>query len=281
MNHSLIPEDEKERMNQLQKFQILDTLPENAFDELTKLTHLVCGGQICLISFIDHQRQWIKSKRGTNIEQIPRDISFCARTILQNDVFEIVDALKDESLRNHPFVTDPPTIRWYAGAPLITRGGFKIGTLCVLGDTPQRLSLLQREALVSLAKQVVNLLELREREIQLRKQTKELENLFDLSLELICIAGVDGYFKYLNPAWTIVLGYSEEELKSQPLTHFIHPDDILKTLEEIEKLKQGELTINFSVRFYAKDKTYRELNWFAYPEEKGENIFAIARDITK
>jgi PAS domain S-box-containing protein len=200
---------------------------------------------------------------------------------MQENVFEVQDTSLDDRFKNNPLVIGPPSIRWYAGAPLMTSKGFIIGTLCVFGNTPRALNADQRVALIALAKQVITLLEFKEREIQFKKQSKELENLFDLSLDLICIADSEGFFKYLNPAWSLVLGYSEEELKAHPLSYFIHKDDVPQTLEEINKLKHGELTINFTHRFCTKEGSFRELNWFAYPEEKSGQFYAIARDITK
>jgi len=161
MKTAAIPPDEFERLQALKEFQILDTLPEIDFDDFTKLASYICQTPIALISLVDESRQWFKSKVGLEAAETPRDVAFCSHAILQDDVFIISDTFKDERFHDNPLVTQAPDVRFYAGAPLITSSGQKIGTLCVIDDHPRDIDLKQIEALQALARQVVNQLELR------------------------------------------------------------------------------------------------------------------------
>jgi signal transduction histidine kinase/ActR/RegA family two-component response regulator len=161
MKIAAIPPDEAERIKALKEFQILDTLPEMAFDDLTKLASYICRTPIALISLLDESRQWFKSKVGLDTPETHRDIAFCSHAILQDDVLIIPDSFKDERFHNNPLATQAPDVRFYAGAPLVTSSGQKIGTLCVIDDHPRNIDLKQIEALQALARQVVNQLELR------------------------------------------------------------------------------------------------------------------------
>lgn len=160
-NHSVpIPFNEKERLDALHSYQIINTIPEEKFDSLTQIAAYICDSPIVLISLIDTNRLWFKSKIGMNISGIPRDISFCQYTIIQDEIFEIENALKDERFQNNPFVLGPPYIRFYAGTPLKTPEGFNVGTLCVFDTEPKILNSKQKMILKVLSNQVIANLEL-------------------------------------------------------------------------------------------------------------------------
>jgi signal transduction histidine kinase len=161
MKTAEIPPDEAERIKALKEFQILDTLPEMDFDDFTKIASYICQTPIALISLVDESRQWFKSTVGLDAPETPRDVAFCSHAILQDDVFIIPDSFKDERFHDNPLAIQAPDVRFYAGAPLITSAGYKIGTLCVIDDHPRNIDLKQIEALQALARQVVNQLELR------------------------------------------------------------------------------------------------------------------------
>jgi diguanylate cyclase (GGDEF)-like protein len=140
------PENEAERLHALKALQILDTPHEERFDRVTRIAKRMFGVSISLVSLIDKDRQWFKSKQGfettetTETTETPRDISFCGHTINQDGLFIVSNATEDERFFDNPLVTDTPYIRFYAGYPLKTRNGLKIGTLCLFDDSPRQMN---------------------------------------------------------------------------------------------------------------------------------------------
>ena len=171
------PANEEARVIALDKYAILDTDPEQFFDDLTLLASHVCNTPIALISLVDEDRQWFKSRVGLDASETSRDIAFCSTAILQSDVFVIPDALADERFRDNPLVVSDPHIRFYAGAPLINEDGYALGTLCVVDRAPRELAPEQKEALKALGRLVLAQLEFRRNLILLKEalsdRTKE------------------------------------------------------------------------------------------------------------
>ncbi|HLW35798.1 MAG TPA: GAF domain-containing protein [Chthoniobacterales bacterium] len=156
-----VPANEGERLRTLRAYKILDTKPEEHFDELTRLAALICGVPISLISLIDSDRQWFKSKFGLDVQETPRAQAFCTHAIMQPELFVVPDATKDERFANNPLVTGDLNIRFYAGEPLAARDGHVLGTLCVIDHVPHTLSDAQKEALKIVGQLVIANFELR------------------------------------------------------------------------------------------------------------------------
>lgn len=182
---ALLPENESERLEALQRYEVLDTESERKFDDLTLLAKHICDTPIALISFVDAERQWFKSRIGLTASQTPRAVSFCGHAILEEDVMVVPDAAADERFADNPMVTGEPGIRFYAGAPLLTSTGHALGTLCVIDRVPRELTEQQLEALRALARQVVAQLELRRRLKKEREEAKEAIDERDTTLQLI------------------------------------------------------------------------------------------------
>ena len=153
--------NEKERLEALGSYGILDTEFEKDYDDLCRLAAAICESPIALITFIDQDRQWFKASVGLELRETPRNLSFCAHAIEHEKVFEVSDATKDIRFADNPLVTGTPDIRFYAGQPLVTADGFVLGTLCTIDRVARVLNPHQREALEILARQVVTQLELR------------------------------------------------------------------------------------------------------------------------
>ena len=153
--------DESARLAALRRYRILDTEPEQRFDDLTMLASHICDTPISLITLIDSDRQWFKSKVGLDIAATDRSVAFCAHAIQQPGIMQVADAATDARFRDNPFVTGAPNIRFYAGAPLVTPDGYALGTLCVIDVKPRRLSEAQLRALEALRRQAQAQLELR------------------------------------------------------------------------------------------------------------------------
>ena len=163
------PANEEARVIALDKYAILDTDPEQSFDDLTLLASYVCKTPMALISLVDEDRQWFKSRVGIDASKTSRDIAFCSTAILQSDVFVVPDALADERFRDNPLVVSDPHIRFYAGAPLINEDGYALGTLCVVDRAPRDLAPDQKEALQALSRLVLVHLEFRRNLILLKE----------------------------------------------------------------------------------------------------------------
>ena len=272
--------NEQDRLKALDSYSIMDTLSEIDYDSITQLASYICNTPISLVSLLDKDRQWFKSSVGLELKETPKSFSFCQYAIMGNEVYEVQNALEDELFFDNPLVTGNPDIRFYAGAPLKDSEGYNLGTLCVIDTVPRELTDLQKNALTLLANQVINLLQLRRKNIQLIDSQKEFKNFVELSKDLVCIANIDGTLHKVNPAFTEVLGYSREELEGKPFMDFVHPDDLKKTHEEVEKLTNGEKTLSFVNRYKCKNGAYISLSWKSTPDPETGNLYSIARDIT-
>lgn len=251
-----IPSDEVNRLSTLRELNILDTESEKEFDELTELAAQICLAPIALISLIDQQRQWIKSRVGLNVTETSRDIAFCAHAILQpNSLLEVQDTQLDERFSGNPLVLESPNIRFYAGAPLIATNGHALGTLCVIDHVPRKLTEAQRAALVVLSRAIVQQIELRRRlqrvknstglllsqnsrleaQIEIGAATLEDEvvmhnesellsrQILDRALDGVINLDQHGRVTYWNSEAERIFGYSSEHAHSRDIIELILP----------------------------------------------------------
>ncbi|HEX6834666.1 MAG TPA: sensor domain-containing diguanylate cyclase [Rudaea sp.] len=168
------PENEEQRLSELRELDVLDSIPEQAYDDLTRIAAGICRTPIGLVSLIDSDRQWFKSRVGLEPPETPRDVAFCAHAIVHpRELFVVADAREDPRFIHNPLVTGAPHIRFYAGAPLVGPNGNAYGTLCIIDTEPRELDPFQSSALVGLSRQVSALLELRRTARRLRHQLAE------------------------------------------------------------------------------------------------------------
>jgi len=180
-----VPKNEPERLGELYDLEILDTPPEEVFDKLTLLASHICQTPIALITLIDSERQWFKSRVGVSLSETSRDIAFCAHTIMEEQLLVVPDATKDRRFAANPLVREPPRIRFYAGAPLVTRQHRALGSLCVLDRIPRKLTRQQLDALRALSDEVMAHIESRNQIKQLqRRLTQQRQEYTSISRQL-------------------------------------------------------------------------------------------------
>ena len=180
MKPAALPSDEAKRLKELYRYEILDTEREEMFDDIVAIASQICGTPIALISLVDPDRQWFKAKVGLDARETNRNVAFCAHAILQEEVFEVPDARQDTRFADNPLVVGAPNVRFYAGAPLISPTGHKLGTLCAIDNKPNHLSPGQRKSLEALARQVIGNMELRLKSKKLEELNQQKNRLFSI-----------------------------------------------------------------------------------------------------
>lgn len=174
MQSARLPVNESERLAALARYDILDTAPEDVFDDITRLASYICETPIATMTLVDATRQWFKSRVGLDATETPREFAFCAHTILSTDTLVVPDARIDDRFADNPLVTSNPNIRFYAGVPLITPDGHALGALCAIDRVPRDLSDAQLDALQGLARLIVQSMEVRQSHRQLNALSKRL-----------------------------------------------------------------------------------------------------------
>jgi len=294
-----LPTNEQDRLAALRQRSILDTAPESAYDEITQLAATICDTPIAVISFIDSDRQWLKSRVGIDVRETSREIAICAHTILQSDVLVIPDALADSRFLDNPLVLEAPKIRFYAGAPLLTVEGHALGTLCVMDHTPRELSPEQREALRVLSSQVSSQLDLRLARTQLNLAEKSATSaaealraseefssrLVACSRDCIKVLDLEGRLQFMNEG-----GMEELEIcdlgpvLNQPWVDFWEGSDREAARRAVETARHGgvgRFTGFFATRINGKPRWWDVVvSPIRNAAGQAERILALSRDVT-
>ena len=243
--NSLLSKKELERIEALYQYRILDTSPEEEFDDLALLAAQICQTPIALINLIDVNRQWFKAKVGLDIEEIPRSMGFCPLCIEQNDVLIISDTHSDERFANSPVVTSYPFARFYAGVPLITYQGHDIGTLCVVDTKPREINEQQVQSLKAISRQVVKQLEIKrnlselveikkeyqQAQVELRDSQSIINSFFEsapMMMGIIEVIGDDILHISGNAAAAQLFGMTPEEMQNCLLSEMGLPKQCLQ-----------------------------------------------------
>jgi PAS domain S-box-containing protein len=277
-----VPENELERIKALRSYQILDTIPEEDYDAITRLASYICKAPIALISLIDNERQWFKSKVGIDVSETPRTDAFCRYTILSDEILEVPDARENENFANNTFVVGEPNVRFYAGVPLIDNDGYRLGSLCVIDQVPRTLTFEQRDALQTLSHEIISHLSLRRQKRELEESLKlhtEFFNLFNNSPEIHCVTDREGNIQLINNSVTHILGYTPQESIGRPIWHFFARGDRERLLQVVEAgLRKSEKSYELETRIIARNGEIRWIGWSVIA--KGDRWYASGRDIT-
>lgn len=288
-----LPENEIERLKILDSYEILDTTPEEAFDDLTALASQICGTPVALVSLVAENRQWFKSRYGLDVTETPRELSFCAHTILQDDILVVLDLSRDERFADNPLVTSDPNIRFYAGVPLKTTEGHALGTLCVVDQIPRSLSLQQTKALEVLGRQVISQLALRHNlklhadlmkehekaEGVLRESENKYRALMENASDGILVLDANGSFVEVNVRFCEITGFTREELLGTKFNNLILAEDLEKTPDKVDEVLEGK-NLLIKRRLQRKDgsEVTTEISASAFP---GNKVYSSVRDITQ
>ncbi|OUL27155.1 hypothetical protein BV378_10865 [Nostoc sp. RF31YmG] len=265
----VLPNSEVARLEALRQYQILDTEPEKAYDDIAQLAAFICGTPIVLVNFIDENRQWFKARLGLDVPEMPRNIGLSYLCQDRQEVVVVPDALADAKLATNPVVTSYPFVRFYAGVPLITPKGDMVGTLCVIDNVPRQLSDKQLEALQALGRQVIDQLELRRNlaeltrvaeeqkqvEATLRRSQQELTDFVENATVGMHWVQADGTIAWANQAELDLLGYTRSEYIGHSITEFHVDQDVIEDI--LQRLTRNETLQNYEARLRCKDGSIR------------------------
>jgi PAS domain S-box-containing protein len=272
---------ESRRIEALNSYDVLNTLPEKEYDAITRLASYICQAPIALITLIDADKQWVKSKVGIETTSTARADAFCNYTIQSDQLFEVPDASKHHDLKNHPAVDTNNGVRFYAGAPLIDPEGYRLGSLCVVDTVPRTITDEQRDALRTLADEVMSHLILRKQKNELEKSLgvhKEFYTLFNSSSEIHFIANGNSEIEIINNAASKVLGYTSKDLVGKSLWEFVAGKNREQYRELIEKGTLSQQSFELETQTLTHNNQYKWISWSAV--NKNGKWYASGRDIT-
>ena len=269
------PEGETKRLAALRALDVLDSRPEAEFDALVQVAARIFGVPIALISLVDAERQWFKASIGLpDVLATPRDISFCAYTIMTDELLEIPDARQDPRFCNNPLVIGQPGIRFYAGAPLRLQDGSRVGTLCVIDIEPREFNETQRENLRSLAAVAARALEGRQALRALVVSEGRFRALSENSPVGLYCTDAQGNCTYTNQRWQDIFGLSPAQSLGQGWVSTVHPQDRAKIIAEWQRAARGrvEFNIDFRILHTGTDIRYVHARARAVEDEDNEVI---------
>jgi len=238
------------RLSILRQYEVLDSAPEKAMDDLTAMAAEICETPIAAISIVDASRVWFKAKFGLDATEIPCEASFCAKVLSHPDLLIIPDTTQDARFSEHPLVIGEMGLRFYAGAPLLSPENAALGKLCVIDRVPRTLTQSQQRALRVLARQVTTHLELGRQVAALRMSQDCFSRAFENAAIGMALVSLDGHWLKVNETLCDLLGYSEQELCSKTVGEITHPDDVGTNLRNARRLLEGERN------FYKTEKRY-------------------------
>ena len=270
------------RLRCLQSYELMDSLPECIYDDITRLAAAICNTPVSLISLLDDKRLFFKSMHGISFNEVHLEDSFCQYIIHDNTELLIVeDATKDERFAKNMMVQNDPHISFYAGISLISPEGHRLGALCVIDTQPKTLTDIQINGLKTLAQQVVKLFELNKTQKELEKKNEELEKILDTSLDVICTIDEEGYFLTVSQASKRIWGYAPNELIGKKYIDFVHDGDRVATEKSEEFVISGNNDNNFENRYIHKNGHLVHMLWSAKGDDNQGIAYCIAKDITE
>jgi len=256
-----IPADETARLNALRRLQLLDGAPAESFDTVTRLASTSMRLPIVLVSLVDADRQWFKSRVGLDVTETPRQVSFCAHAVFERRPLVIADATRDPRFAHNPLVTGPPHIRSYLGIPLFTRDHHPIGTLCGIDRQAREFGEMEIATMRDFAKIVevfVHAKELTAKSEAVLQYAMERERLFRETFEQAAVGivhvSLTGAVLRINQRACDMLGYTQAELRTLTFMDITHPDDVLVNIREFKRTLAGEIdSYRLEQRFERKD----------------------------
>jgi PAS domain S-box-containing protein len=280
--HTPIPANETQRLAALKSYQILDSAPEQEYDAITRLAAYICQVPAAMITLIDNDRQWLKSKIGLDVEETPRDDAFCRYTILDDVLLEVPDTRQDSKFSSSKYVTSDPGIRFYAGAPLIDTDGYRLGSLCVIDNVPRKLTAEQRDALKILSAEVISHLTIRKQRMELEETVarhKEFFNLFNNSPDIHCIINAEAKIELINNAVTPMLGYQPQEAIGMPVWNFFNSHIDLQKLIDLQSNPDRSRSTEINSEIATRNGDIRCICWSVSIHQ--DKWYANGRDITE
>ena len=285
---SPIPVNEPQRLARLRGLGVLDTLPEKAFDDISALAQMICGTPVALISLVDQDRQWFKSRIGIVEHETPREVAFCSHAILEQDQVMVVEDLRqDPRFSDNPLVTGAPDARFYAGAPIVTHDGLALGTVCVLDTKARKLDPGQIDALQRLASLVINLLEHESVRIEEATRKQEAWRLQHEELTAMAIAGLDlqvyidpNYLiQHVNDTYLAYWGGTREDIIGRHIAERVGEDAFRSIIQpQLDRALAGEaVSYTRKTDFPARGARHVEVALLPVRNTRGEIAGAVMR----